>query len=85
MPISTMTSTYHATQTGWTNVSFTTATFRGLVSEISMLLAYEVTRDLPLSEQEIVTPMARMKAPVIDENQKLVLNRIDAFLSTHLK
>jgi uracil phosphoribosyltransferase len=56
----------------------TTATFRGLVSEISMLLAYEVTRDLPLSEQEIVTPMARMKAPVIDENQTVLVSILRA-------
>jgi uracil phosphoribosyltransferase len=58
--------------------NLTTATFRGLVSEISMLLAYEVTRDLPLTEQEIVTPLARMKAPVIDENQTVLVSILRA-------
>ena len=35
-----------------------TSSFRNLVAEISMLLAYEVTRDLPLIETEVETPMA---------------------------
>lgn len=39
--------------------------FRELVSEISMLMAYEVTRDMELTEIEIETPMAKTKAPVI--------------------
>ena len=34
-----------------------TNSFRTLLSEISMLLAYEVTRDLPLVYQEIETPL----------------------------
>ncbi|WP_149535502.1 uracil phosphoribosyltransferase [Siccirubricoccus phaeus] len=37
--------------------------FRRLLNEIGMLLAYEVTRDLPLEEVEIETPLAPMKAP----------------------
>jgi len=55
-----------------------TATFRGLVSEISMLLAYEVTRDLPLTYQQIETPMATMQAPVIDENQTVLVSILRA-------
>jgi len=55
-----------------------TATFRGLVSEISMLLAYEVTRDLPLTYQQIETPMAKMEAPVIDENQTVLVSILRA-------
>jgi uracil phosphoribosyltransferase len=43
-----------------------TTSFRMLLAEISMLLAYEVTRDLPLKHEEIETPMARMSAPVLD-------------------
>ena len=35
-----------------------TKEFRELVSEISMLMAYEVTRDLPMKEVEIETPVA---------------------------
>jgi uracil phosphoribosyltransferase len=40
--------------------------FRQLLSEISELLAYEVTRDLPLSTKRIRTPLAEMDAPVLD-------------------
>lgn len=36
--------------------------FRALVSEIAMLMCYEVTRDLPLEEVEIETPICKMKA-----------------------
>lgn len=39
--------------------------FRKLVSEISNLMCYEATRDLPLTEIEIETPMAPMKTKVI--------------------
>ena len=40
--------------------------FRELVDEVSTLMAYEVTRDLPLREVEIETPVARAKTYVID-------------------
>lgn len=43
----------------------TTKDFRELVSEISMLMAYEVTRDLPLKEVEIETPMGIAKTKVL--------------------
>lgn len=36
--------------------------FRELVSEIAELMCYEVTRDLPLEEIEIETPVAKAKA-----------------------
>jgi len=39
--------------------------FRRLLREISLLLAYEVTRDLPLTQQPIETPVAEMDAPVL--------------------
>ncbi len=47
-----------------------TAEFRRLVREISLLLAYEVTRDLPLRLQDIETPLASMRAPLL-EGKKL--------------
>jgi uracil phosphoribosyltransferase len=50
----------------------TTAEFRTLLREISLLLAYEVTRDLPLTEVEIDTPLARTKGPKL-EGKKMVL------------
>ena len=42
-----------------------TAEFRRLLREISTLLAYEVTRDLPLTTERIETPVAPMDAPVL--------------------
>jgi uracil phosphoribosyltransferase len=46
--------------------------FRQLLNEIGMLLAYEVTRDLPLETIEIETPLSTMQAPQI-AGKKLVL------------
>ena len=46
--------------------------FRELVDEISMLLAYEITRDLPLEEVEIDTPLERTRVRMI-AGKKLVL------------
>ena len=42
-----------------------TKDFRELLDEIAMLMAYEVTRDLPLKEVEIETPLVRAKTKVI--------------------
>lgn len=39
--------------------------FRELVTEVSMLMAYEVTRDMALEEIEIETPLMKMKSEVI--------------------
>ncbi|MGF1497726.1 MAG: uracil phosphoribosyltransferase [Elainellaceae cyanobacterium] len=50
-----------------------TAEFRALLREISLLLAYEVTRDLPTKLQPIKTPMATMQAPVLAPEKKLVI------------
>jgi len=36
--------------------------FRELLSEIAMLMGYEITRDLPLEEVEIETPLVKMKS-----------------------
>lgn len=46
--------------------------FRRLLNEIGMLLAYEVTRDLPLEEVEIETPIGGMVGRQI-QGKKLVL------------
>ena len=43
-----------------------TSGFRRLLHEISMLMAYEVTRDMPTQLIEIETPLETMQAPVID-------------------
>ena len=42
-----------------------TMKFRELLKEISMLMGYEVTRDFPLTYEEIETPLQTMKAPKI--------------------
>ncbi len=42
-----------------------TKDFRELADEISLLMAYEVTRDLPLEKQEIETPICKMQANFI--------------------
>jgi len=54
------------------NKDTSTAGFRRLLREISLLLAYEVTRELPMTEVEIETPLVRMMAPTID-GKKLAL------------
>jgi uracil phosphoribosyltransferase len=48
-----------------------TKSFRELLKEIGMLICYEVTRDLPLTNVEIETPLATMMAPRI-AGKKLV-------------
>ncbi|MBQ2546351.1 MAG: uracil phosphoribosyltransferase [Clostridia bacterium] len=40
--------------------------FRQMLSEITMLLCYELTRDLPVEDVEIETPVAKMTAQRID-------------------
>jgi uracil phosphoribosyltransferase len=42
-----------------------TRTFRELLRELTLLLGYEVTRELPLTSRRIATPLAPMDAPVI--------------------
>ena len=47
-----------------------TSLFRQLLREISLLLAYEVCRDLELAEVELTTPLETLRAPVL-EGKKL--------------
>ena len=49
-----------------------TAKFRALLREIALLLGYEVTRDLALTEERVETPLEPMTAPVL-AGKKLVL------------
>ncbi|MCD6663924.1 MAG: uracil phosphoribosyltransferase [Comamonas sp.] len=49
-----------------------TNSFRRLLGELATLMAYEVTRDMPLSDVEIETPLETMTGKVID-GKKLVL------------
>tara|TARA_B100000795_G_C22594173_1_gene358641 strand:- start:64 stop:696 length:633 start_codon:yes stop_codon:yes gene_type:complete len=52
--------------------STSTQSFRTLIREIGTLLAYEVTKDLPLIYEEIETPLMKMNAPFL-EGKKLCL------------
>lgn len=42
-----------------------TKDFRMLLNELSTLMAYEVTRDLPLEDKQIETPVSKMTAKVL--------------------
>jgi uracil phosphoribosyltransferase len=52
--------------------STSTSAFRNLLGELSMLMAYEVTRDLPTQAVPIETPLTRTNAPMLD-GKKIVL------------
>ena len=61
--------------------------FRELLCEISMLMCYELTRDLPLEEYDIETPVARMTARRVSGKKLAVvpilragLGMVDGFL-----
>ena len=47
------------------NKETSTMKFRELLQEISMLMGYEVTRDMPITYDEIETPLMKMNAPKI--------------------
>lgn len=62
--------------------------FRELVKEVSMLMAYEVTRDLPLEEVEIETPICTAKCKMISGRKlgivpilRAGLGMVDGFLN----
>ncbi|WP_054002221.1 uracil phosphoribosyltransferase [Shimia sp. SK013] len=54
------------------DVATSTGEFRRLLREISQLLAYEVTRELPMTTKRITTPMVEMDAPTL-AGRKLAL------------
>lgn len=47
------------------NKETSTMQFRKALQEISMLMGYEITRDFPLTYEEIETPLQKMNAPCI--------------------
>lgn len=47
--------------------------FRELLKEISMLMGYEITRDLPLADIEIETPICKMTAKMIDGKKPVIV------------
>ena len=55
-----------------------TSEFRALLEEISMLLAYEATRDLALTKQRIETPLESVDAPVLDGKKVVIVSILRA-------
>lgn len=55
-----------------------TSKFRQLLAEISMLLGYEVTRDLPTTLVDIETPLQPMQAPMLDGKKVCVISVLRA-------
>ena len=57
------------------NKDASSTTFRTLLGELAMLMAYEVTRDTPTQQVEIETPLEKMASPMVD-GKKLVFASI---------
>ena len=55
-----------------------TANVRRLLEEISMLLAYEVTRDFATAPLEVETPLAPMSAPILDGKKIVIVSVLRA-------
>ncbi len=55
-----------------------TSKFRRLAGEIAMLLAYEVTRDLPTTLEEIETPLMKAKFPVLKGREMVLISILRA-------
>ena len=55
-----------------------TSNFRRLMNEISMLMAYEVTRDMPTQLVEIETPLEKMMSPMIDGKKTVFVSILRA-------
>jgi len=55
-----------------------TNSFRTLMNEIAMLMAYEVTRDMPTSLIDIETPLEAMKSPVIEGRKTVFVSILRA-------
>lgn len=50
-----------------------TNTFRMLLNEISLLMGYEITRDLPMTTRKINTPICEMDAPVLAGKKTVIV------------
>ncbi len=50
-----------------------TNVFRQLLKEITVLMGYEVTRDLPLSSRSIETPITEMEAPTLAGKKQVIV------------
>ncbi|MFZ5487658.1 MAG: uracil phosphoribosyltransferase [Burkholderiaceae bacterium] len=57
------------------NKEASSTSFRTLLGELAMLMAYEITRDVPTQLVEVETPLEKTMAPIID-GKKLVFASI---------
>lgn len=55
------------------DVACNKAQFRILLRELSLLMGYELTRDMPMTTQKIQTPICAMDAPVIDGKKAVIV------------
>ena len=62
------------------NKETSTIKFKQLLTEISMLMGYEVTRDFPLEYEEIETPLTKMNAPKISGKKVVIASILRAGL-----
>ena len=54
------------------NKETSTNKFRDLLKEIAMFMGYEVTRDFPITYEEIETPLQKMNAPTISGKKEVI-------------
>lgn len=57
-----------------------TVLFRQLLKEITLLMGYEITRDLPMATRRIETPLTEMDAPEIDGRKLAIVSILRAGL-----
>lgn len=57
-----------------------TAMFRGLLKEISLLMGFEITREIPLKTTQIETPVSPMTAPVLSGRKPAIVSVLRAGL-----
>ena len=55
------------------NKETSTMKFRDLLKEIAMFMGYEVTRDFPITYEEIETPLMKMNAPKISGKKVVIV------------
>ena len=58
--------------------STTTPEFRNIMREMAMLMAFEVTRDLPLTYEKITTPIGTINAPLLSKDKTALISILRA-------
>ncbi|TAH32744.1 MAG: uracil phosphoribosyltransferase [Alphaproteobacteria bacterium] len=62
------------------DVETSSVTFRQMLREISLLMGYEITRNIPMTTQSIKTPLAPMQAPVLAGQDMAIISVLRAGL-----